>query len=214
MMVGYVANVILNLFVFLLFIAVYTYIIKLESIACVCADHPNKEFIKTFSLFALVFLAVIIFIPMSFILETFGQTVAGLFAFVKFVFYIICIVYFYMTLDYVRYLINEKCKCSDDYRRGLIMAGSIVEIVILFLILLVVIILPVVFNSVSVIVRNMDGFEKEVSTAVRNPYESAKKIPTELKSMSKLVSDIGKQSSKGLKKMMKPNSYGGFSRKH
>jgi hypothetical protein len=214
MLVGYVANVILNLFIFLLFIAVYTYIIKLESIACVCADHPNKEFIKTFSLFALVFLAVIIFIPMSFILETFGQTVAGLFAFVKFVFYIICIVYFYMTLDYVRYLINEKCKCSEDYRRGLIMAGSIIEIVILFLILLVIIILPVVFNSVSVIVRNMDGFEKEVSTAVRNPYESVKKIPSELKSMSKMVSDIGKQSSKGLKKMMKPNSYGGFARKH
>ncbi len=106
-MVGYVANVILNLFVFLLFIAVYTYILKLESIACVCADHPNKEFIKTFSLFALVFLAVVIFVPMSFILETFGQTVAGLFAFVKFVFYIICIVYFYMTLDYVRYFIND-----------------------------------------------------------------------------------------------------------
>lgn len=213
MIVGYIANVVLNLFVFLLLIAVYTYILKLETVACVCADHPNKSFIKNFSLFALVFLAIITFVPMSWIIENMGQTVGGLFAFIKFIFYIVCIVYFYMILDYVRFLINEKCKCSEDYRRGLIMAGSVIEIVILFLILLVIIILPVIFNSVSVIVKNMDGFEKEVSTAVRNPYESVKKIPTEIKSASKMVSNIGKQSKKAFKKMMQPNAYGGFGRK-
>jgi predicted PurR-regulated permease PerM len=139
-----------------------------------------------------------------------GQPIGGLFALIKFIFYIVCIVYFYMILDYVRFLINEKCKCSEDYRRGLIMAGSVIEIVILFLILLVIIILPVIFNSVSVIVKNMDGLEKEVSTAVRNPYESVKKIPSELKSASKMVSNIGKQSKKAFKKMTQPNTYGGF----
>jgi uncharacterized membrane protein len=210
MLVGYIANVVLNLFVFLLLLAVYSYIVKLENISCACAQHPNKDFIKNFSLFALVFLGIITFVPMGTIISTFGTTVAGLFAFVKFIFYIVCIVYFYMILDYTRYLVNEKCKCSDDYRRSLIMAGSVIEIIILFLILLVIIILPIIFNSVSVIVRNMDGLEKELSTAVRNPYESVKKIPKELKSVGKIVYNIGKQSKKGFKKIMKPNSYGGF----
>lgn len=209
MLIGYIANIVLNLFVFLLLIAVYSYIVKLEQISCACAEHPNKNFIKSFSLFALIFLGIITFVPMGTIINTFGTTIAGLFAFVKFIFYIVCIVYFYMILDYTRYLVNEKCKCSEDYRRGLIMAGSVIEIIILFLILLVIIILPIIFNSVSIIVRNIDGFEKEVSTAVRNPYESVKKIPKELKSVGKIVSSIGKQSKKGLSKMMKPNSYGG-----
>jgi len=201
--VGYIGNFVLNLFIFLLLIAVYTYITKLEETACACAKHPNRDFIKNFSIFALIFLLIITFVPMSFIINAFGNVVAGLFAFVKFIFYIVAIVYFYMILDYTRYLINEKCKCSEDYRRSLIMAGSIIEIVILFLILLVIIILPILVNSVAVVVQNMDGFEKEVATAVKNPYESIKSVPSKLKSASKMVSKIGSQSTKALKKMVK-----------
>jgi len=204
--VGYIGNVILNLFVFLLLIAVYTYVLKLEDTACACARHPNRDFIKKFSIFALVFLLIITFVPMSFIIKTFGKMIAGLFAFVKFVFYIVCIVYFYMILDYTRYLINEKCKCSEDYRRGLIMAGSIIEIVILFLILLVIIILPILVNSISVIVQNMNTLEKDVSSAVTNPYQSIKNIPKNIKTASKMVNSIGKQSSKAFGKMIKSKS--------
>lgn len=204
---GYIGNVILNLFVFLLLIAVYTYIDKLEQTGCACAIHPNRDFIKHFSIFALIMLAIITFIPMSSIISTFGELVAGLFALVKFVFYIVCIVYFFMTLEYTRYLVNEKCKCSDDYRRELIMAGSIVEISILLLTFMVIIILPIILNSVSIVVNNMDGIEKEVATTVRNPYKTIKTIPSKLSKVTKMVSNIGKQSKKGLAKLTKPNSY-------
>jgi predicted PurR-regulated permease PerM len=152
-------------------------------------------------------LAIITFIPMSSIIRTFGELVAGLFALVKFIFYIVCIVYFFMTLEYTRYLVNEKCKCSDDYRRELIMAGSIVEISILLLTFMVIIILPIILNSVSIVVNNMDGIEKEVATTVRNPYKTIKTIPSKLSKVTKMVSNIGKQSKKGLAKLTKPNSY-------
>jgi hypothetical protein len=201
---GYIGQVILNLFIFLLLLAVYTYIIKLENIGCVCANHPNKEFIKQFSLVALVYLGLITFVPMTAIIQSFGAVVAAIFAFVTFIFYIMCIVYFYLTIEYTRYLVNEKCKCSADVRRELIMAGSVVEFSIIFLILLVIIILPIIFNSVSIIVQNMGNVEQEVSTAVRNPYASIKTIPSKLKSASKMVGKIGKQSTKGFKKMTKP----------
>lgn len=205
--VGYIGQVVLNLFVFLLLIAIYTYIDKLEKTGCACAVHPNRNFIKGFSVFALIILSITALIPMSWIINNFGYMTAGLFAFVKFIFYIVCIVFFFMTLEYTRYLVNEKCKCSEDYRRELIMAGSIVEISILLLVFLVIIILPIVFNSVTVIVQNMDTFEKEVSTSVRNPYKSIKSIPSKLKTVTKMVSKIGSKSKQGLKKMTKPNSY-------
>lgn len=204
---GYIGQVILNLFVFLLLIAIYTYIDKLEQTGCACAVHPNREFIKSFSLFAIIFLMIITFIPMSSILQNFGTLIAGLFAFVKFVFYIVCIVFFFMTVDYVRYLINEKCKCSDDYRRELILAGSIMEITLIMLVFVVIIMLPIVFNSVTIIVENMDTLEKEVSSSMRNPYQSIKTIPSKMKQMSKMVSKIGSKSKQGIKKLTKPNSY-------
>lgn len=201
---GYIGQVVVNLLIFFLLLAVYTYIIKLENIGCYCANHPNKEFIKQFSLIALVYLGVVTFIPMTFIVEKLGTAVAGLFAFITFVFYIVCIVYFYLTIEYTRYLVNEKCKCSQDIRRELIMAGSIVELSIIFLILLVIIILPIIFNSISIIVQNMGTVEEEVSNAVRNPYGSIQKIPSNLKKATKIVSNIGSQSQKGLRKLVKP----------
>lgn len=201
---GYIGQVILNLLIFLLLLAVYTYIIKLENIGCICANHPNKNFIKQFSIIALVFLGLVTFVPMTAIMQSFGTTVAALFAFVTFIFYIMCVVYFYLTIEYTRYLVNEKCKCSEDIRRELIMAGSVIEFSIIFLILLVIIILPIVFNSISIIVQNMGNVETEVSTAVRNPYASIKTIPSKLKKASSIVTKIGKQSTKGFKKMSKP----------
>ena len=205
--VGYISNFILNLFIFLLLVAVYTYILKLEDTACACAKHPNRDFIKQFSIFALVFLLTVSLVPMKSMVNTFGLTVTGIFAFVKFIFYIVCIVYFYLILDYTRYLINEKCKCSDDYRREFIMAGSIIEITIFFLILLVIIVLPILVNSVTILLNNMGGLEREVSTAVKNPYESIKTVPNKLKSATRMVKTFGKKSSDVLKKMMKPNKY-------
>lgn len=200
---GYIGNVILNLLIFFLLLAVYTYILNLETIGCACAIHPNREFIKQFSLFALIFLGLVTFVPMSAITSIFGTMVTGLFAFIKFVFYIICIVYFFLTLEYTRYLVNEKCKCSEDMRRELILAGSVIEVTIILLILLVIIVLPIIFNSVTHIVDNLGTVEKEVSTAVRNPYASMKTVPSKLKKVTKIVSKIGSQSAKGIKKLLK-----------
>jgi len=204
---GYIANVILNLLIFVILASVYSYILKLENSGCVCSKHPNREFIKIFSIFALIFLFIITFIPTNYIIETFGNLIAGLFAFVKFIFYIICIVYFYMILEYTRFLINEKCKCSEDMRREFIMVGSIIEVCILLLIFIVIIILPVIFNSVSIIVENMSEFEKEVSTAIRHPYDSIKSVPSKLKSATKIISKIASKSKDGIKKMSKSNNY-------
>lgn len=200
--IGYIGNFILNLFVFFLLLAVYTYIEKLENIGCACSIHPNREFIKGYSIFAMVFLLLATLIPPTFIIDQFGYVIASIFTFVKFVFYIICIVFFYMILDYTRFLVNEKCKCSDDMRRELIMAGSIVEISLMLLVLLVIIILPIIFNSITFVFKQANSvstYEKELSTAVLEPVKSVKSISGKVKSATKMFSKFTNKSMKSLK---------------
>lgn len=200
--IGYIGNFVLNLFVFFLLLAVYSYIEKLENIGCACSIHPNRDFIKGYSIFALVFLLFITLIPPTFIIDQFGSMVASIFTFVKFIFYIICIVFFYLILDYTRYLVNEKCKCSDDMRRELVMAGSIVEIALMLLVLLVVIILPIIFNSITFVIKQVNSvgtYEKELSMAVLNPVKSVKNIPSKVRSASKMFSKFSNKSMKSLR---------------
>jgi len=200
--IGYIGNFILNLFVFFLLLAVYSYIEKLENIGCACSVHPNRDFIKGYSIFAMMFLLVVTVIPPTFIIDQFGHIVASIFTFVKFVFYIICIVFFYMILDYTRFLVNEKCKCSDDMRRELIMAGSIVEISLMLLVLLVIIILPIIFNSITFVFKQASSvgtYEKELSMAVLDPVASVKKIPSRVKGATKMFSKFTNKSIKSLK---------------
>ena len=137
-----------------------------------------------------MFLMFVIIVPTSLVSQQFGNVIAGIFTFVKFIFYVICIVYFYMIIDYTRFLVNEKCKCSDDIRREFVMAGSVVEISLLLLILMVVMILPILFSSATSVFTNMHKYEKEFSTAVKNPYTSMKSISTKLKQSRAMVSDF------------------------
>jgi len=178
---AYLSNIILNLFVFFLLIAAYSYVIKLENIGCVCSVHPNRDFIKFFSIIAFVFLILITFVPTSLIISSFGEQTALLYTFLKLMFYIICIVYFIMIIDYTRFLVNEKCKCSEDIRRELIMAGSIIEVILLLLTLFVVIILPLTVNSVMFILENADSYEKSLSKDLKTPFKSLKGVSSKLK---------------------------------
>lgn len=178
---AYISNIFLNLSVFFLLIAAYTYVIKLENIGCVCSVHPNRDFIKHFSVFAFISLILITFVPTSLIISSFGKQIALLYTLLKLVFYIICIVYFFMIIDYTRFLVNEKCKCSEDMRRELIMAGSIIEVILLLLTLFVVIILPLTVNSVLYILENVDSYEKSLSKDLKTPFKSLKSVPSKLK---------------------------------
>ena len=200
---GYVGNLMISLFIFLLLIAVYSYIEKMEEIGCACSEHPNRAFIKKFTGFVLLFLVFVIIVPTSLVSEQFGSTIAGIFTFVKLIFYVICIVYFFMIIDYTRFLVNEKCKCSEDIRREFIMAGSVVEISLFLLILMTVIVLPILFSSAGSVFTNMHKYEKEFSSVVQNPYKSMKNIPSKLKQSKAVLSDFSSSVKKSFRRKYK-----------
>lgn len=197
---GYVGNLMISLFIFLLLIAVYSYIEKMEENGCACSEHPNRTFIKKFTAVVLLFLVFIIIVPTSLVSEQFGITIAGIYTFVKLIFYIICIVYFFLIIDYTRFLVNEKCKCSEDIRREFIMAGSVVEISLFILILMTVIVLPILFSSASSVFTNMHKYEKEFSSVVKNPYKTIKKIPSKFKQSKAVLSDFSSSVKKSFRK--------------
>ena len=201
MSIGYAGGLFLNLLVFILLLIIYTYIVKLENMGCACSNHPNKEFIKSYTIISIVFLLFTSFISMKDVYDNFGEIVAIMLSLATLVFYIIFVFYIYMSFEYVRYLINEKCKCSDDWRREVIMIGTMIEFILFSVALLTGIIIPVLTESMLSIMSKAQTFRNDVRESIYNPIGSIQKLPSKLKKGVKGVSSFLKKSSKDLKKL-------------
>ena len=201
-MIAFISNIAVNAVILLFLIIMYSYIYKLESVGCACSVHPYRDIIKTFTVFALVVILAISVVSTEFIASQFGETAAIMFIVLKLAFYMVCIVYFYMVLTYTRFLVNEKCKCSDDLRREILTAGAIIEIIVLFIGLLLVIILPILFGSLSYIVQNYRTLEKEMSSSLMKPVRTLVSVPSRLskKSIMKSISSAKKAVSRSASK--------------
>lgn len=197
--VNFIVNVILNFLTVLLYVASYMYIVNLEEKGCKCAEHRNRSFIKNFSLFAIVYLLITMVIPTGFITNTFGPIVAILYSVVQLIFLVTSIVYFFMALDYTRYLINEKCKCSEDIRREIIMIGSVIEIFFILLLLLSLLIIPVIFAAITTALKNMDKTEGALREAITDPVKSLRKVPNRLGKTTESINKLLKTTTKGVK---------------
>jgi hypothetical protein len=204
--IGYIGGLILNILIFILLILIYTYILKLESIGCKCSEHSNRDFIKSYTIIAIVFLLFTSFISIQDINDNFGETIAILMSIVTLVFYVIFIIYIYMTFEYVRYLINEKCKCSEDLRREIIMVGTMIELILFFIALLTGILIPILTEVIISILSKSKDFKNDLQESIYNPLGSIKKVPAKLSKSAKSVSSFLKKSSADLKKLSKTKS--------
>jgi len=204
--IGYIGGLILNILIFILLIIIYTYILKLENIGCACSEHANKDFIKSYTIISIVFLLFTSFVSMQDVNDTLGETIAILLSIVTLVFYIIFVIYIYMTFEYVRYLINEKCKCSEDLRREIIMVGTMIELILFFVALLTIVLIPVLTEVIISILSKSKDFKNDLRESIYNPVGSMKKVPGKLTKTAKNVSSFLKKSSADLKKLSKSSS--------
>ena len=150
---------VIKLLVAILLITTYLYIEKLEKTGCECAEHENREFIKKFSLFAFVYYIITLLVNPSSI--KMNSSVTMLYLAVELIFLITIGFYFYHTVNYTRYLINEKCKCSEDMRREFIMWGSIIELFLIIIVFLNAMLLPVLSNCSASVLDNVSNTKKE-----------------------------------------------------
>lgn len=203
---GYIANFIINLFIFILLLSVYTYIEKLEKVGnCDCAyDYPHLAFIKSFSIFALIFIVFVMFVPPGTLLaDIFGKEITTIYLFVIFIFYIVFAIYLYMTMSYTRMLITKKCECSEDIRRELIFAGSTIEMIIIVLMILTLFVFPFILSGLTIFFKNIKAASKQIESNLKDPVKAVKSIPSQLSKFTGQVKNIVKKTSTGVKSLTK-----------
>ena len=120
MNLGNLLSTIIGIIGVFLLVLVYTYVDKLEKIGCDCSSHPYRKYIKGFSIFAIIYVVFMFIIPASVAIRTFGKDMAFVYAIAHVIFAILAIVFFVYSLLYTRYLMKEKCKCSEDSRREIL----------------------------------------------------------------------------------------------
>lgn len=191
--VDIIANFIVKFLVVLLFIASYTYILKLEETGCRCSEHPYREFIKNFSLFGIVYLLVAMLITPQLVLKNMGAELASLYMLIDTIFLVVAVFYFYYAIVYVQYLVNEKCKCSADIRREILLYGSIIEFIIILQVLIMALFLPIIGGCGMTILSTVDKTKKGLSDAIHRPIDGVKKTPSNLKKIFSSTVDTTKR---------------------
>lgn len=184
----------------------YTYIDKLERINCACAEHPYKNFIKKYIIFAICFLLVTAFLPPSMVVGFAGPVYGMIYLIIKWIYVIATVVFFVYSLRYVQYLTREKCKCSEDIRRDVLYWWSITQIVIFAILIVLPFILMVATGGFALAVKSgksvVSNLDKTVMMTAVNPVKGAKKASSMLRSDVSMASRSLKKTMKSLKSKM------------
>lgn len=190
--VGAIVNAVVNMIGVIAMLVIYTYIDKLEKIECACAEHPMRKFIKNYVVFAIIFLLVATFLPPSVVNSMFGPAITMLYAIVHFVFIIATFVFYVYVMRYARYLMVNKCKCSEDFRREAMYVYSILMVIIYAVLVFLPLLASIVLGGTALAMTSGKQALKDIrSTSMDiavNPLKVARKVPKALRaSLKKLT---------------------------
>jgi hypothetical protein len=198
--ISYILKFIYSILTIILLVFIYTYLTNLEAKGCICAKTANTDFIKGFTLFAIIYLIFTGVIPDKSVKDTLGSAIFGLYKFIDIVFILIFIYYIYSVFQYTRYLVNEKCKCSEDIRREIIMIGSLIEFGLIFLLFLLHIILFTIYLVAYNVVKEVNDSSENIRNVIRDPLGSLTKVP---KTLGKEISNMSNYVKKTTKELSK-----------
>lgn len=190
--IGAIMNAIVNMIGVIVMLVIYTYIDKLEKIDCPCAEHPMRNFIKNYIIFAIIFLLVATFLPPSSINNVLGPAYAMVYSIVYLIFNIATFVFYIYVMRYAYMLMVNKCKCSEDFRREAMYVYSIIVVftyaVLVFLPLLVTIVVGgtgLAITSGKTALKDISRTSMDVAV---NPLKAIRELPKSLrKSVKKLT---------------------------
>jgi len=170
---------------------------------CECSEHPNKDFIKNFTIIALAYFLITAFISLNSVAKSMGYVVVQLLSIATFIFFLMFVVYIYYAFDYVRYLTNEKCKCSEDLSRDIISVGTMISLFLFLTLLFTIIIIPILLSTLSNLLNKIEDFEEEVEDTISNPMRSLRKTPDRIVSSVKDVASFVTKSAKKITNLRK-----------
>lgn len=180
-------HIILQLVMIALFAVAYSYIDKMEKAGCDCAMHPYRNYIKYFPIFAMVYLVLTLLNP---VFMRRNAALAFALKIAQILFTVGAFVFFILAIKYINYLVQEKCKCSEDVRREIVFYWSIVHVALIALGLLFVIVGAVVgavFMSKVPDFKHtvVPGARAAVVDGVRDPVKSIREIPKKFRKIGR-----------------------------
>jgi len=200
---SFYSSVIIQAIFAILLLIILSYIYKLENMGCECSEHPNKDFIKNFTIIALAYFLITAFISLNSVAKSMGYVVVQLLSIATFIFFLMFVVYIYYAFDYVRYLTNEKCKCSEDLSRDIISVGTMISLFLFLTSLFTIIIVPILLNTLSNLLNKIEDFEEEVEDTISNPMRSLRKTPDRIVGSVKDVASFVTKSAKKITNLRK-----------
>lgn len=194
----HLGTIIINLIVLALAVVSLTYIQKLERIGCPCAEHPYRNYIKAWLYVAVVVFLAILLINLGLASGVkLGKNVAMALGVFYMLFGLATFVFYVLAVMYVRYLMNEKCKCSEDTRRTVLYWWSIIELVLIVFSFLVGLLLSISGGLLAFVVgainpKSFMEVSKHVMYSTVNPLESAKKLSGNMGRHFRTIKKMGK----------------------
>jgi hypothetical protein len=198
---SYISKILYSVITIILLIVIYSYITSLEQKGCACALPPNINFIKGFTIFAIVYLLFTGLVSDQAILDNFGPNIVLINKFVDLIFALVFIYYLYTVFQYTRALVNEKCKCSVDSRREIIMIGTVIEFILIFILFILHILVVVVFSTIFNVVKSVEDGSSDLKGVIRDPIGSLSKVPEKIKSEIGSIKNYVGQTTRELSKI-------------
>ena len=201
--ISYIGKILYSVITIILLIVIYSYITSLEEKGCKCALPPNINFIKGFTIFSIIYLLFTGLVSEQTISDNFGDNVVLINKFIDLIFALVFIYYLYEVFRYTRALVNEKCKCSVDSRREIIMIGTVIEFILIFILFILHIIVVFILSAMFNVVQAVKDGSSDLKGVIRNPIGSISKVPGKIKSEIGTIKNYVGQTSRELKKLSK-----------
>jgi hypothetical protein len=198
---SYIAKILYSLITVILLIIIYSYITSLEQKGCKCALPPNINFIKGFTIFSIIYLLFTGMVSEQTISDNFGDNIVLINKVIDLIFALVFIYYLYEVFRYTRALVNEKCKCSVDSRREIIMIGTIIEFILIFILFAVQVIIVAILSTMFNIVKAVEDGSSDLKGVIRDPIGSISKVPGKIKSEIGTIKDYVGKTSRELSKI-------------
>jgi len=198
---SYIAKILYSLITVILLIIIYSYITSLEQKGCKCALPPNINFIKGFTIFSIIYLLFTGMVSEQTISDNFGDNIVLINKVIDLIFALVFIYYLYEVFRYTRALVNEKCKCSVDSRREIIMIGTIIEFILIFILFAVQVIIVAILSTMFNIVKAVEDGSSDLKGVIRDPIGSISKVPGKIKSELGTIKDYVGKTSRELSKI-------------
>ena len=133
--------------------------------------------------------------------DNFGDNIVLINKVIDLIFALVFIYYLYEVFRYTRALVNEKCKCSVDSRREIIMIGTIIEFILIFILFAVQVIIVAILSTMFNIVKAVEDGSSDLKGVIRDPIGSISKVPGKIKSEIGTIKDYVGKTSRELSKI-------------